>query len=37
MIIVQLTGGIGNQLFQFAIGKALSIKLNQKYFQNKAL
>ena len=30
MIIVQLTGGIGNQLFQFAIGKALSIKLNQK-------
>ena len=28
MIIVKITGGLGNQLFQYAIGRALSIKLN---------
>jgi len=30
MIIVKLTGGLGNQLFQFAIGKSLSIKMKQR-------
>ena len=30
MIIVRLTGGLGNQLFQYAIGKALSIISNEK-------
>ena len=28
MIIVQLTGGLGNQLFQYAMGRALAIKNN---------
>ncbi len=28
MIIVQLTGGLGNQMFQYAIGRMLSIKHN---------
>ena len=28
MIIVQLAGGLGNQMFQYAYGKALSVKLN---------
>ncbi|MFT5759980.1 MAG: hypothetical protein ACI9LM_004764 [Alteromonadaceae bacterium] len=27
MIIVKITGGLGNQLFQYAIGRALSLKL----------
>jgi hypothetical protein len=27
VIIVKITGGLGNQLFQYAIGKALSLKL----------
>lgn len=30
MIIVRLTGGLGNQLFQYAIGKALAIVSNEK-------
>lgn len=29
MIIVKLMGGLGNQLFQYAAGRALSLKLNQ--------
>lgn len=28
MIIVKITGGLGNQLFQYAIGRALSLKLD---------
>lgn len=28
MIIVKITGGLGNQLFQYAFGKYLSVKLN---------
>jgi len=28
MIIVQLTGGLGNQMFQYALGRVLSIKHN---------
>ena len=30
MIIVDLIGGLGNQMFQYAMGQALSAKLNQK-------
>ena len=30
MIIFRLTGGLGNQLFQYAIGKALSIISKEK-------
>ena len=28
MIIVQLTGGLGNQLFQYAMGRMLALKHN---------
>ncbi len=28
MIIVKITGGLGNQMFQYALGRALSLKLN---------
>lgn len=28
MIIVKISGGLGNQLFQYALGRALSLKLN---------
>ncbi len=28
MIIIQLIGGLGNQMFQYALGRSLSIKLN---------
>lgn len=30
MIIVKLMGGLGNQMFQYAIGRSLSIKTNQE-------
>lgn len=32
MIIIKLTGGLGNQLFQYAIGRKLSIKNNDSLF-----
>jgi len=32
MIVVQLTGGLGNQLFQYAIGRAMSIHSNEKLY-----
>lgn len=32
MIIVQLTGGLGNQMFQYAAAKALSVKKNVDLF-----
>ena len=32
MIIVQLRGGLGNQLFQYAAGRRLSVKNNTKLF-----
>ena len=31
MLIARITGGIGNQLFQYAFVRSLSIKLNQKF------
>jgi len=31
MLIIRITGGIGNQLFQYAFVRSLSIKLNQKF------
>ena len=31
MITVQLTGGLGNQLFQYAMAKALAIEKKQKF------
>lgn len=31
MIIVQLTGGLGNQLFQYAMGRSLAIKNKSEY------
>lgn len=32
MIITKLQGGLGNQLFQWAFGKAVSLSLNEKEF-----
>ena len=31
MLIAKITGGIGNQLFQYAFVRSLSLKLNQKF------
>ena len=31
MLIARITGGIGNQLFQYAFVRSLSLKLNQKF------
>jgi hypothetical protein len=32
MIITQLTGGVGNQMFQYAFGRALSLKFNVQIY-----
>ena len=31
MLIARITGGIGNQLFQYAFVRSLSIKFNKKF------
>lgn len=31
MIIIQLIGGLGNQMFQYALGRAISIKINTPF------
>lgn len=35
MIVVKLMGGLGNQMFQYACGKALSIRLHKKLVLDK--
>jgi hypothetical protein len=35
MLIIQLTGGLGNQMFQYAASKALAIKLNTELYLDK--
>lgn len=32
MVIIKLTGGLGNQLFQYAYGRALSLERNESFF-----
>jgi hypothetical protein len=32
MIVIKLMGGLGNQMFQYAIGRSLSLKLKKKLF-----
>jgi len=32
MILIKLQGGLGNQLFQYAMGRALSIKTGKTLF-----
>lgn len=34
MIVLRIQGGLGNQLFQYATGRALSLHLNKKLFFN---
>jgi hypothetical protein len=36
MIVVKLMGGLGNQMFQYACGKALSLRLNKKMVIDKS-
>ncbi len=35
MLIVQLTGGLGNQMFQYAAGKAQALRLNTELYLDK--
>lgn len=35
MIIIQLTGGLGNQMFQYAVGKALAYRLGTELYLDK--
>ena len=32
MIIVKLIGGLGNQMFQYALGRTLSLQRNEELF-----
>lgn len=36
MIIVKISGGLGNQLFQYAMAKAISLKLNRKLYIDRS-
>ena len=37
MIVIRLMGGLGNQMFQYAFGKTLSIKFNKKLILDTTL
>lgn len=37
MIILRLGGGLGNQMFQYSFGKALSLRYNQRLFLDHSL
>ncbi|NLP40967.1 MAG: alpha-1,2-fucosyltransferase [Veillonellaceae bacterium] len=37
MVIVQLIGGLGNQMFQYACGRALALRLNKRLYLDVSL